>query len=83
MGAFPPPPLGPHELIVSHTMIATKPPTSEPWVEIIRRKVGAMRSGSIHLTIHDGRVTQVEATEKTRLTSMPEPSRDTQEAEES
>ncbi len=45
-------------------------PTSEktePWLEIVRRKVAAMRFGSIQLTIHDGRVTQVEATEKTRL----------------
>ena len=48
-------------------MTATKPQPSEPWVEIIRRKVGAMRFGSVQLTIHDGRVTQVEATEKTRL----------------
>lgn len=39
-------------------MTATKPHTTEPWVEIIRRKVGAMRFGSVHLTIHDGRVTQ-------------------------
>jgi hypothetical protein len=39
----------------------------EPWIEIVRRKVGAMRFGSVLLTIHDGRVTQVEATEKTRL----------------
>lgn len=48
-------------------MTATKPHTSEPWIEIIRRKVGAMRFGSVNLTIHDGRVTQVESTEKTRL----------------
>ena len=45
-------------------------PTSEkpePWLEIVRRKVAGMRFGSIQLTIHEGRVTQVEATEKTRL----------------
>ncbi|MEQ1851655.1 MAG: YezD family protein [Chthoniobacteraceae bacterium] len=48
-------------------MTATKPHTPEPWVELIRRKVAAMRYGSVQLTIHDGRVTQVEATEKTRL----------------
>jgi hypothetical protein len=53
--------------MTSHTMTATKPHTSENWIEIIRRKVGAMRYGSVQLTIHDGRVTQVEATEKTRL----------------
>ena len=57
-------------------MTATKPHTSEPWVEIIRRKVGAMRFGSVQLTIHDGRVTQVEATEKTRLPAAGDESRD-------
>ena len=39
----------------------------EPWVEIVRQRVAALRYGSVQITIHDGRVTQVEATEKTRL----------------
>ena len=57
-------------------MTATKPHTLEPWIEIIRRRVGAMRFGSVQLTIHDGRVTQVEATEKTRLPAEQDDSRD-------
>jgi len=57
-------------------MTATKPHTSEPWVEIIRRKVGTMRCGSVQLTIHDGRVTQVESTEKTRLPAEQDEARD-------
>ena len=61
-------------------MTATKPHTSEPWVEIIRRKVGAMRFGSVNLTIHDGRVTQVEATEKTRLPAEQDDARDSRDA---
>ena len=61
-------------------MTATKPHTLEPWLEIIRRKVAAMRYGSVQLTIHDGRVTQVEATEKTRLPAGPDDARDSQEA---
>jgi len=48
-------------------MTATKPHPSELWIEIIRRKVGAMRFGSVQLTNHDSRVTQFEATEKVRL----------------
>ena len=76
MGAFPSPPLGPQQFVTTHTMTATKPHASEPWVEIIRRKVGAMRFGSVQLTIHDGRVTQVEATEKTRLPAENDDSRD-------
>jgi len=41
--------------------------TQEPWVEIVRRKVAHMRYGSVQVIVHDGRVTQVDATEKTRL----------------
>jgi hypothetical protein len=59
-------------------MTATKQHPSEPWIEIIRRKVGAMRFGSVQLTIHDGRVTQVEATEKTRLPADAGDARDAQ-----
>jgi len=73
MGAVPPPPLGTQQLV---TMTATKPHTLEPWVEIIRHKVGAMRFGSVQLTIHDGRVTQVEATEKVRLPAGQDEARD-------
>jgi hypothetical protein len=39
----------------------------EPWMEIVRQRVAGLRYGSVQITIHDGRVTQVEATEKTRL----------------
>ena len=62
-------------------MTATKPHPPELWIEIIRRKVGAMRFGSVQLTIHDGRVTQVEATEKTRLPVDPIPFTDRHEPE--
>lgn len=41
--------------------------TAEPWLDVVRRKVGAMRFGSVQIVIHEGRVTQVESTEKTRL----------------
>lgn len=43
------------------------PNTPDAWVEIVRQKVASLRFGSVQITIHDGRVTQVEATEKTRL----------------
>ena len=62
-------------------MTAAKPQPSEPWIEIIRRKVGAMRFGSVQLTIHDGRVTQVEATEKTRLPAVGDDSHDARREE--
>ncbi len=40
---------------------------AEPWLEIVRQKVEAMRFGSVQIVVHEGRVTQVESTEKTRL----------------
>lgn len=39
----------------------------EPWLEIVRQKVAAMRFGSVQIVVHEGRVTQVESTEKTRF----------------
>jgi hypothetical protein len=40
---------------------------AEPWLDIVRRKVGALRFGSVQIVVHEGRVTQVESTEKTRV----------------
>lgn len=37
------------------------------WLDIVRQKVGSMRFGSVQIVVHEGRVTQVESTEKTRL----------------
>jgi len=41
--------------------------TRENWVEIIKEKLGGLRYGQILLTVHDGRIVQIEKTEKTRL----------------
>lgn len=41
--------------------------TLEPWVEVVRQKVAAIRFGSVQITVHEGRVTQVESLEKTRF----------------
>lgn len=40
---------------------------TESWLDIVRQKVEAMRFGSVQIIVHEGRVTQVESTEKTRL----------------
>ncbi|MDB6132359.1 MAG: hypothetical protein JWM59_602 [Verrucomicrobiales bacterium] len=37
------------------------------WIDLVKRKVDALRFGSVQIVIHEGRVTTVEATEKTRL----------------
>ncbi|MFZ2280534.1 MAG: YezD family protein [Prosthecobacter sp.] len=43
----------------------------ESWVDIVKQKVSALRFGSVQIIVHEGRVTQVESTEKTRLAVDP------------
>lgn len=54
--------------------ISMNPPTtpietSEEWLEIVRRKVESLRFGVVQVIVHEGKVTQIESTEKTRLES--------------
>ena len=49
------------------------PSSIEPWLEIVRQKVTAMRFGSVQIVVHEGRVTQVESTEKTRFAADEAP----------
>ena len=48
---------------------------TESWIKIVHQKVESMRFGSIQIIVHEGRVTQVESTEKTRLPDSPPPPR--------
>lgn len=43
------------------------PVPSNDWVAIVREKVEGLRYGIVQLVVHDGRVTQIERTEKTRI----------------
>lgn len=49
------------------SQITEQAPATEPWLDVVRRKVGAIRFGSVQITVHEGRVTQVDAIEKTRI----------------
>lgn len=40
---------------------------SPDWIELVRQKVESLEFGVVQLIVHDGRVTQIERTEKTRL----------------
>jgi hypothetical protein len=44
------------------------------WLEIVRKNVAGLRYGSVQITVHDGRVTQVESIEKTRFVAPREES---------
>lgn len=51
-----------------------EPASPDHWIEVVREKVGAIRFGSVQITVHEGRVTLVEAIEKTRIAAdRPEP----------
>ncbi len=45
----------------------------EAWEQIVRQRVGRLRFGVVQLVVHEGRVTQVETTEKVRLPSEASP----------
>lgn len=65
--------------------MATAPETSNTpttdeleWLEVVRQKVAKLRFGSVQVTVHDGRVTQVESIEKTRFAPKPRDDQDSQ-----
>jgi hypothetical protein len=41
--------------------------SEDDWLDVVKQKVAKLRFGSIQITVHDGRVTQVESVEKTRF----------------
>lgn len=46
---------------------STRSPAPPEWIALVREKVESLRYGVVQLVVHDGRVTQIERTEKTRL----------------
>jgi hypothetical protein len=37
------------------------------WLELVRRSTADLRFGSVQITVHEGRVTQVEVVQRTRF----------------
>ncbi len=52
-----------------HSTAKSSPPALPEWLNVVREKVDNLRYGVVQLIVHDGRVTQIERTEKTRLGS--------------
>ena len=52
---------------MSHTNASQKPAL----VQEILRAVESVKFGSIEITVHEGRVTQIEKREKVRISSQP------------
>ncbi len=52
--------------------IPTSPSDPRPeWLRVVQQKVETLRYGVVQLVVHDGRVTQIERTEKTRIGAPP------------
>jgi hypothetical protein len=41
--------------------------TEPEWFRLVRMNVGSLKFGTVQITVHDSRVTQVERSEKVRL----------------
>lgn len=52
---------------INSTTPATVTNDDEEWLNVVKKKVRQLQYGSIQITVHDGRVTQVESNEKTRI----------------
>jgi hypothetical protein len=44
-------------------------PNETEWLQVVQTKVEGIRFGLVQIVVHEGKVTQIEVTEKTRLES--------------
>lgn len=49
------------------TSVPETSPSPDNWLDDVRRKLEGVRYGSVQIVVHDGRVTQLESTEKIRI----------------
>jgi hypothetical protein len=61
---------------MSEAIIHSKTEIPPDWLRLVQQKVEGLRYGVVQLVVHDGRVTQIERTEKTRLSGARENSAD-------
>ena len=61
---------------MSEAILPTKPDATPEWLRVVQNKVENLRYGVVQLVVHDGRVTQIERTEKTRIYSPSANSQD-------
>lgn len=57
-----------------HSRTELLPPPQErerepAWLALVRERVASLRFGTVQITVHEGRVTQVDATLRTRFSS--------------
>ena len=52
---------------MSEVNLSSKSDAQPEWLRVVQQKVESLRYGVVQLVVHDGRVTSIERTEKTRL----------------
>ncbi len=52
---------------MSQAITNSTPDPRPEWLRVVQQKVETLRYGVVQLVVHDGRVTQIERTEKTRI----------------
>ena len=57
----------PTPLPTDNSGICETPRPGEPWLEVVERQVNALKFGSVHITVHEGRVVQVETSVRVRF----------------
>ena len=55
--------------ILSSMLRTTRPENTEPapWLDVVFQQVSDLRFGFVQIVVHDGRVVQIEKTEKVRI----------------
>lgn len=61
---------------MSEAIVASQPGAQPEWLRLVRQKVETLRYGVVQLVVHDGCVTQIERTEKTRIYPPPADNQD-------
>ncbi|MBI5384385.1 MAG: YezD family protein [Verrucomicrobia bacterium] len=51
--------------------LKTKQETDAAWLKIVLQQIGSLHYGVVQIIVHDGRVTQIERTERVRLDKQP------------
>lgn len=53
----------------AETVLTPETPLAPIWLKLVRERVSGLRFGTVQIVVHEGRVTQVDSTERTRLPS--------------
>jgi hypothetical protein len=53
----------------AETVLTPEVSLAPAWLKLVRERVSGLRFGTVQIDVHEGHVTQVDSTERTRLPS--------------